>query len=126
MAGKYDNAIMMERKCLGSIPMRYCESVLKIEKTRTPSEALSAFTSEQFNVNQAHSMDGRQFNTDAELNDIRAIRQVKPDTDKIFCRYAYDVQKTQSKILDFAKEHSVECRIVDLESVRKQRYWEQY
>jgi hypothetical protein len=73
-------------------------------------------------VNQAHPLDERQFNTDAGFDDLKAIRQVKPDTDKIFCRYANDVQKTQSKILDFAKKHSVECRIVDSESVRKQRF----
>ena len=106
--------------------MPYCDSALKIEKTATPSEVLSEFAKEQFNANQAHPIDGRKFNIDAGMNDLRAIQQVKPDTYGVFCRYANDVQKTQSKILDFAKEHSVECRIVDLESVRKQRYWEQY
>jgi hypothetical protein len=102
--------------------MPYCESALKIEGTANPSEILSAFAKEHCSANQAHPLDGRQFNIDAGLNDLRAIQQAKSDTYGFFCRYANDLQKVQAKIHAFAKNHPIECKLVDLKNVRKLRF----
>jgi hypothetical protein len=98
--------------------MPYCNLALKIKKSVASSNVLSTFAKEHFNANEAYPLDKKQFNIDGGLNDLRAIQQMELDTYGFFCRYEQDIQKTQGKILDFAKKHTSECVLVNFESVK--------
>lgn len=117
VATENDHAILVRYKLTSCMPMPYCGSALKIKAPASASEVLSAFAKEQCNASQAHSLDGRQFNIDAGLNDLRAIQQDNPDIFGFFCRYQNDVNRTEVKIHAFAKDHPVECKLVDLGSL---------
>ncbi|GAA0852409.1 hypothetical protein [Aliiglaciecola litoralis] len=99
--------------------MPYCGTAIKLEAPITAREILSMFAKEQCNANQAHPLDERQFNIDGGLNDVRAIQQDDARIYGFFCRYDIDVSRTEAKIHAFARDHAFECKLVDIEEVRK-------
>lgn len=50
------------------------------------------------NAQQTQPLDGRKFNIDHGLNDLRAIQQADESIYAFFYRYAGDLQKIQAKI----------------------------
>lgn len=104
--------------------MPYCKSALQNKAMSSVQEVLSAFVREQCNANQAHPINARHFNFDGGLNDLRAIRQDNESVYGFFCRYKPDLNRTEGKVQAFAQNHDIECQMLDIEDIRKQRYSE--
>jgi hypothetical protein len=92
--------------------MPYCDHLLIVEQPQEIENLLSRFAIEQCNANRAHALDPLQFNVDGGLNDLRAIRQANEKAIGFFCRHSRDLNKTTAKILQFSKDHDLECKAV--------------
>lgn len=101
--------------------MPYSKFALKIQNINMVNDVLSAFAKEHYNAPGAYPLNERHFNIDNGWNDVRASQQLDPRIYALFCRYSKDIISTETKIQIFAKNHPINCKLIDIEIAREQR-----
>lgn len=91
--------------------MPYCPSSLVVEPDADVRQTISLLSQEQFNARDAYELDHAQYNIDAGMNDVRAVLREGEREIRICCRFEEDVQRTERKLLAFAKVHTDLCSL---------------
>lgn len=88
---------------------KYCKCMIDIGKEDILT-VLSNLGRQYFRAFEAHEVLGtsRDYNIDCGENDVRAIRLLDdmPNFIAFTCRYDQDLQRTENKIAQFAKENA--------------------
>lgn len=77
--------------------MPYCPTALVADDPNQATALIKSIAIEHFRARDAYLLDNDSWNIDAGENDVRAINRNDEGVIQFFCRYAEDIQRTESK-----------------------------